>query len=314
MLIRSRLVQDVVRQIVILIHRQIPVQHARRSPAPVASTSSRSPLPFVPGRICCRCCVRERPVPEEMRFVRIAARLPSSHRFSLYSRLILSSDTGMYRSSAPRIARRSRAGTSAGTAAPAGPPDKSGTRRTTRPRPRPKAPPSRAAGVISRQEPDRQRARVRARLVRIVGEVLDRGSAVPRPDSDRIRDGPSRRSRAISRKYGLSSKLRPAKRNRKRLQPPRRLRRRVVQDRRRIQPARCPHAQRNVRNQVLAHRFPQQPVQFLLRRPERCFGVAPLRSASTTASMRNRPARAIPANARAAPSGFPRSASASPGT
>src|ERR1019366_4140620 len=60
-----------------------------------------------------------------------------------------------------------------------------------------------------------------------------------------------------------------SKRYRERLQLPRRLCRRVVQDRRRVQPPGCPNPQRYVRNQMLPHRIPQQPVQFVLRRPQR---------------------------------------------
>ena len=167
-----RLVQNIVRQVVVLIHRQIPVQHALRRRSPVRPPASADPLPFVPGRICSSCSGENVPFQKKCASSG-SSRLPSSHRFSLYSRLILSSDTGKYRSSAPRISRRSRAGTSA-----------------ERPRQ-----PVRLIRQVSaeqlvrafagerhrhvppahpREEPHRQRPRVRARFVGIIREILNR--------------------------------------------------------------------------------------------------------------------------------------------
>src|ERR1022692_759102 len=122
-----RLVQNIVRQIVTLIHPQIPVQHApwrhpelvnqSPQPAPIRPRPDlrqllrrkSNPLPFVPGRICASCSGENVPFQKKCASSG-SSRLPSSQRFSLYSRLILSSDTGMYRSKAPRISRRSPTG------------------------------------------------------------------------------------------------------------------------------------------------------------------------------------------------------------
>ena len=91
------------------------------------------------------------------------------------------------------------------------------------------APRSRGCGSFER-EPDRQRAGVRAGLVGVVGELLDGAREIHvRIQIELVVVG-AIDARATSRKYGLSSKLRPAKRDGERLEALSARLRRVVQD------------------------------------------------------------------------------------
>ena len=316
MLMRSRLIQNIVRQIVVLIHQQIPVQ-VRRSRASSGSASEQLPQrawPFARRTELCFCCSSEN-VPFQKK---CASSGSQQDAFEHALQLVLQADLVVGHGPVPLQRARACSAAARGRHAANGahqPVRAIGqiAAEQARRRPRPTAPPSRAAGSSSKGT--RPAARPRPRSVRRNNTRNPRSrSAVPRPGSDRTRDGRCRRAAQSRGSTGSRRNCAPGTRPRTssaapRCLPPRNAGSSTNPARRSPRrPAARPKPDARARDSC------SSAVQFFLRRVQTSsagrgrIGSCPIRLDATSCRL------AIPASARAAASRFPRSASAAPGT
>jgi len=206
----------------------------------------------------------KRAVPEEVRLQGLSSE-PARNRFNLYSKPILSSETG-HSARALSAARRSGRGTRR-SGGPTCRRDRCSSRRTTRRRLPRSAPPSRACGTSwTGTRPAARRRRRMARRNRTAARRLR--LPVPLPVQVEFVVFGAVCACGFAEVRTLV-KTQPAEGDRECFQPRRGRARRVVQNCRGVDATAGPYAQWNVREQMFADRFLKQEVEFLPGRRER---------------------------------------------